>query len=80
MKKSIVSPFEYAIAQIADPEAAASMRSETEREKELRLTGEFKDFFSRITIRNDVNDIDVANPEILNPPCWGHCESCEKSD
>jgi hypothetical protein len=54
MDKKVVSPFEFAIAQIADPEAAKKMRSETKEEKEVRLTEKFKNFSNSIKVNRPI--------------------------
>lgn len=46
----VVSPFEFVIAEIADPELAQTMRPETEAEKSVRLDNKFMDFFKKIKI------------------------------
>lgn len=54
-EKQIVSPFEFAIAQIADPEKAKEMRPETDIEKQKRVHAKFDDFVSKIKTTGKMN-------------------------
>lgn len=49
--KTVVSPFEFAIAQHVDPELVKDLRPETEQEKTERLTAKFEDFFNRVKVK-----------------------------
>lgn len=51
MTDKVVSPFEYAIMQIADPEKAKGMRPETESEKQVQLKVMATDFAKRIKVK-----------------------------
>lgn len=49
--KKIVSPFEFAITEIADPEAAKAMRPETREEQMNRVEKKFDDTMMRIVAK-----------------------------
>lgn len=50
-EKKIVSPFEFAITEIVDPEAAKKMRPETRQEQEERRIEKLKGVAKRIKIK-----------------------------
>ena len=50
-EKKVVSPFEFAITEIADPEAAKNMRPETREEQEQRRIAHIKETASKIKVK-----------------------------
>jgi hypothetical protein len=50
--KKVVSPFEFAIVQIADPDKAHTMRAETKEESRKRIEDKMKDFLSKIKTKD----------------------------
>ena len=50
-EKKVVSPFEFAITEIADPEKAKTMRPETSEEQNQRRTDHIKDVAKKIRIK-----------------------------
>lgn len=50
-QKKIISPFEFAIMKIADPEKAINYREETYEEKSQRIENNIRDFFSKIKFK-----------------------------
>lgn len=51
MKKA-VSPFEFAICSIADPEGAKKLRPETDDEIQQKKNAKFDEFLSRIKTKD----------------------------
>jgi len=49
--KKVVSPFEFAIMSIADPDKAKTMRPETNEEQAKRTELKVHDFFLRIKVK-----------------------------
>ena len=50
--KRVVSPFEFTIMQIADPEKAMTMRAETKEESRKRTEDKVKDFLANIKTKD----------------------------
>ncbi|MDV3901201.1 hypothetical protein CMT89_08355 [Elizabethkingia anophelis] len=50
--KKVVSPFEFAIAEAIDPEAAKTMRPETEQERYARVYKDFKNIALKLRVIN----------------------------
>ena len=51
-EKKVVSPFEFAIAEAIDPEAAKNMRPETQQERYARVYKDFKSIASNLRVIN----------------------------
>ncbi|WP_180268535.1 hypothetical protein [Sphingobacterium sp. 1.A.4] len=53
MSKTIVSPFEYAIATTVDPNASKDIRPESLKEKKQRIEKEFKSIADKLKVKED---------------------------